>query len=532
MYKSLVPLFFMALFVMVPEGALQARSAEAEQSDAASSGPVSPRSVKSSGVVTVDGKRIDYDAVAGTLILHGDGKHAQEPTVSMFYTAYFKKGAAASQRPVTFVYNGGPGSATLWLHVGAFGPRRVVTAEDAHTPAAPYTLTNNEYSLLDASDLVFIDAPGAGFSRLLAESKDPAARADLMKKRKKDIYSLDGDARAFAQFIRQFLSKYGRWNSPKYLFGESYGTPRSAVLANILQSRDNIDLNGVVMLSQILAYDFSIDGVERHPGVDQAYALALPAYAAVAWYHHKLSDRPDDLETFLGRVEDYALGAYASALMKGARLGADEKNAVAEKLHQFTGLPVKYILKANLRVNGGMFRHELLSDDGDVTGRLGAQFRGPAMDPMAKTSKYDPQGTAIGSAYTSAFNEYVRGTLGFGKARHYRLHADIDRWRVDRTARRHNRRGDTLNVLPDLAHAMKANPALRVQVHGGYFDTGTPYFAAEYEMAHLPIPDALQKNISYHWYRSGHMVYSHEDSLKKLHENVARFIRQTNNLDN
>lgn len=530
MHRSVASLFLAALVITLPAGALHAGGADKGDTQIAAPDRTSPQAVKSSGSVTINGERIDYDAVAGTLVLHEGGDQTAAPTVSMFYTAYFKKGATAEQRPVTFIYNGGPGSATMWLHMGAFGPRRVVTADHTHTPAAPYDVVNNNYSLLDASDLVFIDAPGAGFSRLLAVADDPSKRAELMKKHKKEIYSLDGDARAFAQFIRQFLSRYDRWNSPKYLFGESYGTPRSAVLADILQSRDKIDLNGVVMLSQILAYDFSIDGVERHPGVDQAYFLALPSFAAVAWYHHQLPSRPAKLEPFLKKVEDFALGPYASALVQGAKLDATTKQAIAAKLHQFTGLPVDYILKANLRINGGMFRHKLLSDANEVTGRLGSQFKGPAMDPMGKSARYDPQGASISAAYVSAFNKYMRGTLDFGGNRHYRLHADIDRWRIDRVSRRHNRHGDTLNVIGDLAHAMTMNPNLKVQVNGGYFDTGTPYFAAEYEMAHLPIPNALQKNISYHWYQSGHMIYSHEEALKKLHANVAQFIRQTDNI--
>src|SRR5690242_4208017 len=232
---------------------------------------VKPQSSETEGSVTVEGKRVDYKAVAGTLVLHGSGDKEHEPTVSMFYVAYFKKGAKAGERPVTFIYNGGPGSATVWLHMGAFGPKRVVTADDTHTPAAPYQLVNNSYSLLDASDLVFIDAPGAGFSRLIADDKDPAKRAEQMKDREKAIYGVDGDGHAFAQFITEFLSKYGRWNSPKYLFGESYGTTRSAVVSNILTNEDSVDLNGVILLSQILSFDTSIDGPEFNPGIDLPY---------------------------------------------------------------------------------------------------------------------------------------------------------------------------------------------------------------------------------------------------------------------
>ena len=493
---------------------------------------VKPQSSETEGSVTVEGKRVDYKAVAGTLVLHGSGDKEHEPTVSMFYTAYFKKGAPAGQRPITFIYNGGPGSATVWLHMGAFGPKRVVTSDDSHTPAAPYGLVNNDYSLLDASDLVFIDAPGAGFSRLIADDQDKDKRDEQMEKRKKAIYGVDGDGHAFAQFITQFLSKYERWNSPKYLFGESYGTTRSAVLANILENEDSVDLNGVILLSQILNFDTSIDGPEFNPGVDLPYELALPTFAATAFYHHKLPQQPAALEPFLREVEQYALGEYAQALMAGSRLPEARKQAVAEKLHQYTGLPVAYLLKANLRVSGGMFEHELQAGDDTTTGRLDTRFSGPTIDPLGKASEYDPQSSAISSAYVSAFNDYVRRELKFGQGRQYRLFADIDHW--DFSHKAPGVQGEALqsstNVMPDLAMAMKTNPGLKVYLNGGYYDLATPYFAADYEMHHLPIPASLEANISYAWYPSGHMVYAHAPSLKLLHDNVARFIEQTDNV--
>jgi len=493
---------------------------------------VQPQSSTSEGSVSVEGKRVDYKAVAGTLVLHGSGDKEDEPQVSMFYVAYFKKGVDAGKRPVTFIYNGGPGSATVWLHMGAFGPRRVVTSDDTHTPAAPYQLVNNDYSLLDASDVVFIDAPGAGFSRLIANDEDKAKREEQMKDRRKAIYGVDGDAHAFAQFITRFLSKYDRWNSPKYLFGESYGTTRSAVLANILENEDSVDLNGVILLSQILNFDTSIDGPEFNPGVDLPYELALPTFAATAFYHHKLPQQPAALEPFLREVEQYALGEYAQALMAGSRLPEARKQAVAEKLHQYTGLPVAYLLKANLRVSGGMFEHELQAGDDTTTGRLDTRFSGPTIDPLGKASEYDPQSSAISSAYVSAFNDYVRRELKFGQGRQYRLFADIDHW--DFSHKAPGVQGEALqsstNVMPDLAMAMKTNPGLKVYLNGGYYDLATPYFAADYEMHHLPIPASLESNISYAWYPSGHMVYAHAPSLKLLHDNVARFIEQTDNV--
>ncbi|GLQ50850.1 S10 family peptidase [Dyella flava] len=485
-----------------------------------------PQASFSEGSVSVEGKRVSYQAAAGTIVLHGKNEKENEPTVSMFYVAYFKKGVDASKRPITFIYNGGPGSATVWLHMGAFGPRRVITSDDSHTPAAPYQLVNNDYSLLDASDLVFIDAPGAGFSRLIANDPDASKREEQMKDRRKDIYSVDGDGHAFAQFITQFLSRYGRWNSPKYLFGESYGTTRSAVVANDLENEDSVDLNGVILLSQILNFDTSIDGPDQNPGIDLPYELALPTYAATAYYHHKLPQQPAELQPFLQEVEQFALGEYAEALMAGSRLDDARKQAIAEKLHQYTSLPVDYLLKANLRVTGGMFEHELLGDSDDTTGRLDTRFSGPSLDPLSKEAQYDPQSSAISSAYIAAFNDYVRKDLKFGQNQTYREFAtDMTEWGF-----KHDGHDGAVNVMPDLAMAMKTNPNLKVLLNGGYYDLATPFFAADYEMHHLPVQPALMNNISYAWYPSGHMVYANEPSLKLLHDNVARFIEQTDNV--
>jgi carboxypeptidase C (cathepsin A) len=503
--------------------------------------PFKSESKTSNGTVTVGGQPIAYQAIAGTLIVHPKGwddvpqdpktdkpdggpppeGESRNPSAeaSVFYVAYFKTGGSGA-RPITFLYNGGPGSSTVWLHMGAFGPRRIVTSTDAHTPAAPYSVVNNASSLLDASDLVFIDAPGTGFSRIAGKDKEKA------------FFGVDPDAHAFAEFISQFLTKYGRWNSPKYLFGESYGTTRSAVLANILENENSVDLNGVILLSQILSFDTSIDGPQFNPGIDLPYELALPTFAATAFYHHKLPQQPAALEPFLEEVKQYALGDYAQALMAGSRLSEAQKQVVAEKLHQYTGLPVAYLLKANLRVSGGMFEHELQAGDETTTGRLDSRFAGPSLDPLAKDSEYDPQSSAISSAYIAAFNDYVRKDLKFGDGQQYREFADIDHWDFSHKAPGVD--GEALqsstNVMPDLAMAMKTNPNLKVYLNGGYYDLATPFFAADYEMHHLPIPASLNANISYSWYPSGHMVYAHEASLKQLHDNVARFIEQTDNV--
>src|SRR6185312_3421755 len=372
------------------------------ESEAAPASVFTQRAVKSTRTVTIEGHKIAYQAVAGTIVVHPKGwddaakpqgpKDAigtadGPPVASMFYVAYFKQGADPRTRPVTFLYNGGPGSSTIWLHMGAFGPVRVVTSNESHTPPAPYGAVDNTYSLLDASDLVFIDAPGTGFSRIEGKGKEKA------------FYGVDQDVYAFASFITQFLSQYERWNSPKYLFGESYGTPRSANLINQLETDRDIDFNGVIMLSQILNFDLNSDGPESNPGVDIPYEIMLPTFAATAWYHHKLPSQPDDLDSFLKEVEQFALGDYARALDQGANLPDDQLNAIAAKLHDYTGLPVAYIKKANLRINGPQFEHELLNDSDLTTGRLDSRFSGPVMDPLGEEAEYDPQAAAIGSAY-------------------------------------------------------------------------------------------------------------------------------------
>jgi carboxypeptidase C (cathepsin A) len=481
------------------------------------------------GTVTIGGQPLAYTAVAGTLtvgatdpqdaMLGLDGKllpdagekppekpEDADPTARIFYAAYFKKGAPSEGRPVTFLYNGGPGSATMWLHMGSFGPRRVVTTDTQHDAAAPYKIVNNDDSLLDASDLVFIDAPGTGFSRIFGKNADKA------------FYGIDQDAHAFERFIRRFLTKYERWNSPKYLLGESYGTPRSAVLSGNLQG---VDLNGIILLSAILSFDNSVDGPTNNPGVDQPYALALPTYAASAYYHHKLPNQPAALEPFLTEVEGFALGDYMSALLQGSELPAEKKQAVAEKLHDYTGLPIAYLLKSNLRVDGGEFSKTLQDADGLTTGRLDTRYKGPDYDPLSQRADYDPQDIAISSAFTAAVNHYMRADLKYGQNWTYKPGIDTDsRWQM-----RYAEGGQ--NVMNDLAKSMLSNPKMKILLAGGYYDLATPFFEGMYEMHHLTIPQKMQSNISYHYYQAGHMIYVNEPILKQFHDDVAAFIKGT-----
>jgi carboxypeptidase C (cathepsin A) len=483
------------------------------------------------GSVTVNGQAIAYTAVAGTITVGAtnsqdaqltlDGKWLPDSgikpdkpedapaTARIFYTAYFKKGAANQTRPVTFLYNGGPGSSTMWLHMGSFGPRRVVTQDTVHEAAAPYKIVNNDSSLLDVSDLVFIDAPGTGFSRIFGKDKEAA------------FWGLDPDAHAFERFIRRFLTKYDRWNSPKYLFGESYGTPRSAVLSADLRG---VDLNGIVLLSAILSFDNSADGPRENPGVDQAYALALPTYAASAWYHKKLANPPASLDQLLPEVEKFALGDYMAALLQGSELPDTQRQAIAAKLHDYTGLSTAYILKSDLRIEGGAFSKTLQDDEGITTGRLDTRYQGPNFDRLASSAEYDPQSDAISSAYTTAINQYLRVDLKYGENWTYKTSAYGDpgfKWPF----RAGSESGP--NVMPDLARTMLSNPKTKVLLAGGYYDLATPYFEGKYEMHHLPIPKSLQSNISYKYYQAGHMIYVNDAILKQFHEDVAAFIKST-----
>jgi carboxypeptidase C (cathepsin A) len=530
-------LFFAPALVRADEETPAAKPAAADKASDNAAEKALPAEVTTQGTVDVGGKHIAYTAIAGTLTVGStDVQNAQldpngkpqpgsqlafsepkdpkdaTPVARMFYVAYFKKDAKAEDRPVTFFYNGGPGSSSVWLHMGSLGPKHVVTVGDQHLPAAPYKMVDNAYSLLDTSDLVFIDMPGTGFGRMTGKDADKA------------FWGVDEDANAFARFIERFITKYNRWNSPKYIFGESYGTTRSAVLANILENHTNIDLNGVILLSQIFNFTTDIDYPSGNPGVDLPYMMALPTYAATAWYHKKLPQQPAALEPFLKEVEEFTMGPYSHALALGTDLTAAEKQQVAEKLHEYTGLPVAYLLKANLRVNGGEFEKTLQDDQDLTTGRLDTRFSGPTLDSLSEGAEYDPQSSAISSAYVSLFNDYVRRELKYGEGQTYLPEALFGgaRWDVMRHGYPLG-----LNVANDLAEALKTNPRLKIMVNGGYYDLATPFFAAVYEEKHLPIPQSLAKNIEYDWYESGHMVYVNDESLKQLHDRVAAFIKST-----
>jgi carboxypeptidase C (cathepsin A) len=409
---------------------------------------------------------------------------------------------------VAFLYNGGPGSASMWLHMGAFGPRRAATVNGEFTPPAPYRLVDNTESLLDKTDLVFIDAMGTGYSRAAGKAQE------------RDFYGVDEDADAFARFITTYLSRNDRWNSPKFLIGESYGTFRSAVLGNLLQQRYNVHLNGIDLISSVL----DLSTITFADGDDRIYAHYLPSYAAVAWYFKALKARPAALEPFLAEARAFAAGEYAAALFKGAALPAAEKASVAKKMAAFTGLSEEYLLRANLRVKLGQFNVELLRGRGLTTGRIDARFTGYTFDLLTDAAERDPEGPAVGGAFTALVNLYNHDELKFGRDRPYRNTRLGGGWNWTRQGAGQGGFPPAPNVQGDLARAMIMNPRLLVQVENGYFDMATPFFPTEFTMQHLGIPAELQKNITLQYYDAGHMMYLRDADRVKLHDNVAAFI--------
>ncbi|HEV2671162.1 MAG TPA: hypothetical protein VGU74_08730 [Gemmatimonadales bacterium] len=458
--------------------------------------------------IRIGNQLVPYRATAATMLL----KNEKDESIGvLYYTAYTRPDAKdASQRPIAFIYNGGPGSASAWLHMGAFGPRRIVTTDAAPTPPPPYQLVDNQSSLIDVTDMVFIDPIGTGFSKPVGKGTG------------KDFWGVDEDAKALAQFISQYVSRNGRWSSPKYLIGESYGTTRSAVLGNRLE-RDGVSLNGIVLISTVLDFETLLFA----PGHDLSYALYLPSYAATAAYHKVIPAppaQPPNMAAYLAEVRRYAMGDYAAALAAGATLPADRKVQVAKQLAAYTGLSEDYLLKADLRVPLREFMAELQRSRGLVTGRLDSRFSGPLLDLLAENAPGDPQSNAVTGAFTAAANAYLRGELKFDTQDRYVMGGgNAGQWNWTRDGQRGW--AATTYVGGDLTQALVANPHLRIEVENGYYDLATPFFATEYTVNHLEglSPD-LRDNITLKYYDAGHMMYLYEPALVQLKQNVARFI--------
>jgi carboxypeptidase C (cathepsin A) len=452
--------------------------------------PVTPDAV-THHINHVNGQTIRYAARAGTITLRNDDNQI---TARMFYVAYTKDGADPNKRPVTFFYNGGPGSSTVWLRMASYGPVRVAVTNGAATPPAPYDLVDNHDSLLDKTDEVFIDAPNTGYSRVIGYGK-PA-----------DFMGIDQDGRAFTQFIERYLTQFNRWNSPKFLFGESYGTTRDAVLSDMLQ-RANVQINGVVFQSSILNFGLTgLGGFDPIGGGDWAYVLYLPSEAATAWYHHRVPGQRGSLASFLDTVENFAGNEYLQALERGDALDPATRADVVRKLHDYLGLSESYISNAQMRIPYYTFEKQLMRDRDIVLGRYDARYALYGVDRMGDFPQYDPSDVGMNSAVVSTWNAYVRNQLHYDTNLEYRptSYGPVlgARWDMH-----HNGQEPPPNVVPDLAEAMSQNPHLQVFSANGYYDFATPFFATYYTLQHMDIAPPLQKNITFGYYQSGHMIY-------------------------
>lgn len=472
--------------------------------------PPAPKASSTHHQIVLDGNTLPYTATAGTIDLHND---KDDVIGRMFYVAYTEDGVKSEKsRPVTFLYNGGPGSSTIWLHMGSVGPVRVVTSDGQPTPPPPYTVADNPSSLLDKTDLVFVDAMGTGFSRILGKGTP------------KDFYGTDPDVAAFGQFIERYVTQNDRWQSPKFLFGESYGTTRSAALVNYLQDK-GMAFNGVVLVSSYL--DAYLDFPGPPFSIDLPYELYLPTMAATAWYHNKLDTKPADLPAFLEEVRKFALGDYARALDEGSHVSAADKTAIASRLHQYTGLPLSFIQNADLRISPDRFQKELLRGGRRTVGRLDARFEGIDHDAAGEYTEYDAADAAFSAAFTAAFHDYLLnqlkyttdGTYNVTNYREVGMNWD-DHHRVD------YQKWDLPDVAEDLREAMTENPHLKVFSANGYFDFATPFFETEYTLDHMGLDPSLEKNVEYGYYQSGHMIYLHVPALKKLKADLAGFYNQ------
>ncbi|MFZ2362426.1 MAG: peptidase S10 [Anaerolineae bacterium] len=465
--------------------------------------------------IALDGQTIAYTVTAGAIVLKEEAEktgedegasEGEQPKASIFFIAYTKDGVDdPASRPLTFSFNGGPGSSSVWLHLGVLGPRRVLLDDDGFPLRPPYRLVDNEASLLDATDLVFIDPVSTGFSR-----PAPGEKA-------KDFHGFTKDIESVGDFIRLYISRYRRWLSPKFLVGESYGTTRAAGLSGYLQERHGLWLNGIMLVSSILDFQTT----DFNPGNDLPYLLFLPTYTATAWYHQRL---PADLQALpltevLAQVEAFVMGAYALALLQGTALPVEQRAAIAAKLARFTGLSQDYVERSDLRIDIFRFVKELLREQRRTVGRLDSRYTGIDRDAAGEHFEFDPSYVAIQGAYTACFNDYVRGDLQFESDLPYEILKGLyQTWSYKEFENQY------VNVAETLRKAISMNPHLHVHVANGYYDLATPYFATTYTFNHLSLDPSLQDNVGMSFYEAGHMMYVHQPSLHKLKAELAGFI--------
>ncbi len=471
--------------------------------------PVSEEFKQTQHTMQVDGKTLKYTVTAGTMLLKDeDLEEGEKAKASIFYVAYTLDDVAdPASRPLTFSFNGGPGSSSVWMHLGLLGPKRVLMQEDGSATPPPYKLVENPYTLLTHSDLVFVDPVSTGYSRTV-----PKEKPEQFHNVKKDVESV-------GEFIRLWTTRNNRWTSAKYLIGESYGTTRAAALSDYLQERYGMNLNGIMLVSSILNFMTA----RFDPGNDLPYILFLPTYTASAWYHHKLpADLQTDLRKTLAEVEDFALNEYTLALMKGARLQGKDRQRVVKKLARYTGLSETYIEQTNLRIEINRFCKELRRSEGLTIGRLDSRFTGFDRDAVGEEPEVDPAFGVITGPYTATFYDYIRRDLGFELDRHYEILSDVhETWTYSTYQNQY------VNTAEKLRKALQANPAMKVLVCNGYYDLATPYLATQYTLDHIELPEALRQNIQMTYYESGHMMYVHLPSLQQQAVDLRKFIQET-----
>jgi carboxypeptidase C (cathepsin A) len=482
------------------------------------------RAVSTHHAVEIGGEQVAYTATAGTIILRDP---VDQPTAKMFYIAYTRDNVPnPALRPVTFSYNGGPGAASALVDFGGFGPREIVWPQPGAAAAVrpPYEMKPNPDTLLATTDLVFIDAVGTGYSRVIPPKGNP-----------KMFYGVSQDSDAFTQFIERYISKYGRWGSPKFLLGESYGTTRSAVLAQEL-IQHGIYLNGVILCSTVLNFPT----ITFAPGDDLPFILYLPSYAATAWYHHRLNGQPTDLADLIRKAEAYAAGAYATALFQGSALTDAERESVAKQLSNLTGLPASLWVKADLRVSLRLFRRRLLGDSDELTGRYDSRYTLDELEPLLPISDPSNAGatsSAMMGALTASFNDYVERRLNYHSDQHYiQLSFPVNSawdWKYSPPVQILLGEGSMfLNVAPALARAMNNDPGLQLMVNNGYFDMATPFYATEYSLRHAPLPKGAWNRITTDYYYCGHMLYLNPETAPVLNQNINKFISAASGRNN
>ncbi len=461
--------------------------------------------------VNINGNTIYLTAQAGTFQVRDENN---EPIALMGHTYYTKDSKTRNnRRPIVFAYNGGPGSSSFWLHMGVLGPKRIEVNDPESTPAAPYQLVNNNYSILDVADLVMIDPVGTGLSI-------PIGKAEF-----KDFWGVDQDIRSLSLFITQFLIANNRMNSPKYLLGESYGTFRNAGLMNKLLGQ-GIAMNGVIMVSAV----FDLRTLIFPPGDDMPYIAHFPTYAATAWYHDKVANKPEDVYVFLDDVRSFTENEYVPALYKGDQLSESDKKAIAEKLANYTGTEADYWVKADLRVTASEYFAEFLREEGEIVGRLDSRFTGINQDLLSQEGSHDPQSAAISPAYIAGFLDYFYGSLNVNKETTYSITAgrrEGFKWDWEHEGNKRWGTQAAINTGIDMAEALSRDPNMKVLILNGIYDIATVFYGVEHSINHLGLKKEIKDNIIMKYYEAGHMMYTHQPSLEQFKKEVSEFILET-----